>query len=1018
MKHTVGALLLQNPNIQCDREDIVIRLKKAEALLYYLLVKKSVSRREVTGLLWGEENDETAHRHLRDTLYYLKKTVPANLIVAQGKSNLQLNPEVFFLIDVDQFLSTSDLDCYKSEFLTDYAPVNSREYEEWLERMRTSLRSEFLLRLDALAKEAAEQGQAERAEQYWQRYLEEEPYSEPIAISLMEFYRERSDYYRAALVYRRLYKALGDWLGIAPLKETSSLYYKIMEQWNSRAENETYRADDFLIGRQQLLQSLTAGFQRRPGSAKFSPSFVICGEAGTGKSHLMNYFLSHSSIPDYQIMTGSCFKSKREEYLLPWQSIMIALENYIAKGNIPVPPSYLQAAAGLFPVFDAAGTVNAEKQDTVFLSNVLSYESVLAILSLVSTEQPLLFVLEDIQWIGRISLMLLDQILHKIPPKQIAFAATCRLLENEDVMAFLRASQEDRLLRCYELPSFTREETMQFIDQFGVKGLPQKLKSRIWNYSGGNAFFLVQLLGSILERGAPDILPSSVEDIMTYRLAGLNTEGQQVLDLVAMFSDYAPYSALERISNKPTLDLLYICQELCGRSIISRVHDSGNLSFVFSQAEFRDLVYSRIDPIKRRILHLNIARVLAELAETDVPNLNTEIAYHYQQGGDERGAFRYKVKQVKAYAYLNCANLTGVPWDADRAPGLETQSMQMFDRMEKELGRLKKQYPNTELLDVSENELLYAKGCIGIYRGDYASGVKAIQSILDKPSLPDATRDLAHEQMTFYGIQTYQTDVMRRHIQAALVLTEQTDRSRYAVNQRYYGYLLVMEGQYKEGRAALRRSLALLQEEVPDHPQVKLQLGYAHNYIGEAYRKQGIYGKALAEYHKAISSIQEYPASNSLPVYYENCVMAAFAMGDYARARDYLREATEAISRLREPPKYSQPVFYLFSALFSYTDGDYDACVNSLKKADQLTDIFASPYDRGMSKLVKALLRLHSDQTDKGNETLRHFLSQPYQSYLNLSQELLAGRAGAFEARLQQELLRGKTSSVEDFRAR
>ncbi|MEL7571234.1 MAG: hypothetical protein AAGU14_11835, partial [Eubacteriaceae bacterium] len=64
MKHTVGALLLQNPKVQSDGEEVVIRLKKAEALLYYLLVKKSVSRREVTGLLWGEENDETAHRHL------------------------------------------------------------------------------------------------------------------------------------------------------------------------------------------------------------------------------------------------------------------------------------------------------------------------------------------------------------------------------------------------------------------------------------------------------------------------------------------------------------------------------------------------------------------------------------------------------------------------------------------------------------------------------------------------------------------------------------------------------------------------------------------------------------------------------------------------------------------------------------------------------------------------------------------------------------------------------------------
>ena len=111
----------------------------------------------------------------------------------------------------------------------------SFEYDQWLEKTRTALRDEYLLQLDAAAKAALAEGRETDAERFWQRYLQEEPLCETVSVSLMELYRARRDYNRAALVYRSLHKAMSDWLGITPLKETSALYYSIMEEWNARA---------------------------------------------------------------------------------------------------------------------------------------------------------------------------------------------------------------------------------------------------------------------------------------------------------------------------------------------------------------------------------------------------------------------------------------------------------------------------------------------------------------------------------------------------------------------------------------------------------------------------------------------------------------------------------------------------------------------------------------------------------------------------------------------------------------
>lgn len=194
-----------------------------------------------------------------------------------------------------------------------------------------------------------------------------------------------------------------------------------------------------------------------------------------------------------------------------------------------------------------------------------------------------------------------------------------------------------------------------------------------------------------------------------------------------------------------------------------------------------------------------------------------------------------------------------------------------------------------------EWDLYYSVGCFCIYRGLYQEGLDAIRRILDDPAAPVELLDLAHEQMTFYGIQTYQTQVMREHIQIALALTQGRDPARYAVNRRYQGYPLVMENRYEEGREELLRSLMLLRDGVTDDVELRLQSAYAHDYIGEAYRKQGSYEKAIGEYQMAIQTIGTFPTSTSKPMFYVNWAQAALAQADYAAAR----QLYQAVQKLR-----------------------------------------------------------------------------------------------------------------------
>ena len=475
----IKALLLGYAHIECNGTPIRICLKKAQGLLFYLLVHKKATRDELTGLLWGGEDNELARRHLRDNLYHLKKVVPIELVVPAGRSAIQLNPELGFYIDVDEFLKAVDVEAYQGEFLKGFSVPNCYEYEEWLERTRTSLREAYLQQLDKRAEFCLSEGRDGEAEALWRKYLQEEPLCETVSISLMRFYRAQKDYNRAALIYRGLHKAMADTLGIAPLKDTSELYYSIMKEWNEQSENGEI-SDDFLVGRQNQLQYLLHLFSRMHTS-KHARSFVILGEAGVGKTHLLSYFLSHGEVSSYEIITTSCFKSKQDEYLYPWQTIMLSLSNFIEKESIPIPNAYMQAVSALFPMIGEFGSADVRKKAHLLVDSVMGFDSVLTVLTLASKKKPLLLVVEDIQWIDSMSLALLDQALHKIGPEKFVFAATCRQPCGKEVERFLRNVEEDELCSLLSLAAFTYEETMQFIELCGARGIVLQDKDRIYH---------------------------------------------------------------------------------------------------------------------------------------------------------------------------------------------------------------------------------------------------------------------------------------------------------------------------------------------------------------------------------------------------------------------------------------------------------------------------------------------------------------------------------------------------------
>ena len=69
----ISCKLFGVPQIMKDGQSVFLPYAKINALLYYMLINKVVSRTEIAGLLWPDENEETAKKNLRNAVYQTKQ---------------------------------------------------------------------------------------------------------------------------------------------------------------------------------------------------------------------------------------------------------------------------------------------------------------------------------------------------------------------------------------------------------------------------------------------------------------------------------------------------------------------------------------------------------------------------------------------------------------------------------------------------------------------------------------------------------------------------------------------------------------------------------------------------------------------------------------------------------------------------------------------------------------------------------------------------------------------------------
>ncbi len=349
-----------------------------------------------------------------------------------------------------------------------------------------------------------------------------------------------------------------------------------------------------LVGREEELASLLALLDARNGLPAVA---VVTGEAGIGKTTLWLAAVEAAQPRGYLVL--SCRPAEAEAAFS-----FVGLADLI--GDV-VPDVLPQLPRPQRRALEAALALS-ESDGAPADEGVVAF-AFLNTLRRLAVGNPLLLAIDDVQWLDAPSLAMLRFALSRLETERVIAILSAR----DEVPLWLRRGVPDEQLLTIELGPLSVGALHELLrTRVGVV-LPRPTLLRIWETSGGNPFFALELAnvlqrrGGRIDPGEELPIPSSLEDLVHERVDRLRAPGLEVARLVAALAD-------------PTVRLV---EAAAAREAASGLSDAlearileldGNL-LRFTHPLLRSAVWSRATPEQRRSLHARLAEVAPSAEE-------------------------------------------------------------------------------------------------------------------------------------------------------------------------------------------------------------------------------------------------------------------------------------------------------------------------------------------------------------------------------------------------------------------
>ncbi|MFE6054569.1 AAA family ATPase [Kitasatospora sp. NPDC056446] len=356
------------------------------------------------------------------------------------------------------------------------------------------------------------------------------------------------------------------------------------------------------VGRGSEITELTDAL-RRAGTG--SPQAVLIGgEAGVGKTRLLEEFLQRAADRGALTSLGSCPEVGAEG--LPYAPLAAALRRL----HRSLGPEFEAAAAGseghLARLLSEFGEADGEPNDEYGRARL--FEHTARLFERLGAERTLVLAVEDLHWSDRSTRELLAFLVRTLHRSRVLLVATYRtddLHRRHPLRPFLAELERLRTVQRLELARFVRREVAaQLAGILGITDPDGQLVDRIHRRSEGNPFF-VEELATAFDDGCGAGLTDSLRDILLVRVEGLDEEAQRVVRIAAEGGSHVEHALLAAVLDDDEEALIEALRSAVGANILRP--DSEGEGYRFRHALVREAVSDDLLPGERHRINRKFA---------------------------------------------------------------------------------------------------------------------------------------------------------------------------------------------------------------------------------------------------------------------------------------------------------------------------------------------------------------------------------------------------------------------------
>lgn len=422
------------------------------------------------------------------------------------------------------------------------------------------------------------------------------------------------------------------------------------------------------------LASAVSGLARGQGSLT-----LVRGPSGIGKTRLLMELTRHVPAGKALIVTGQCAALELDDepalrVEAPSIEPLGSLVQHAAmlckqRGETATQTifgKYLLVLASFFPELLSVPGARRAAIPTALPSDASRQrvmEALTAVLTALAAEQPVLLLLDDLQWADELTLAWLDSLIRypadrPIDRLPVAVVGAFRDGHLPAELAQLIKTCRNSTLSLSPLPG--NDIAAIIGEMLSLSETPHSLVASIAAAHGGNPFYIGELLRlaqecGVLERdrdrrwqvrekplGPAWLAPQSIDEVAIARMGFVGQATRTVLEIAAVMGRSIDIELISEAGALPHDQVLDAMDELILRRIAIQ-EQIGAISF--AHESFRRVAYRELSELRRRALHRAAANAIERRMgrEGSLPLL----AYHWSRAGVPGMAFRYLVSAAE-----------------------------------------------------------------------------------------------------------------------------------------------------------------------------------------------------------------------------------------------------------------------------------------------------------------------------------------------------------------------------------